>query len=80
MLQSLEIYLGGLAYKTTEDDLYDYLKREGYRDATVRVIKDRETNRSRGYGFVMFTKEDDYDRFLEDGEFDLDGRTVSGCV
>ncbi|PID49396.1 MAG: RNA-binding protein [Proteobacteria bacterium] len=47
----MNIYVGNLAYATTEDDLRGIFSAFG--DVSkVSIIKDRETGRSKGFGFV----------------------------
>lgn len=45
------IYVGNLSFKATEDDLHDAFSEYGT-VSKVNIIMDRETNRSRGFGFV----------------------------
>ncbi|MFN5320833.1 MAG: RNA recognition motif domain-containing protein [Planctomycetota bacterium] len=45
------IYVGNLSFKATEDDLRDAFSEFGT-VSKVNIIMDRETNRSRGFGFV----------------------------
>ncbi len=45
------LYVGNLAYGTTTDDLRDAFEQYGT-VASTQVISDRETGRSRGFGFV----------------------------
>ena len=45
------IYVGNLSFKATEDDLHDAFSEFG-KVNKVNIIMDRETNRSRGFGFV----------------------------
>ena len=47
----MNIYVGNLAYSTTEDDLREAFEPYGTVSAT-RIIIDRVENRSRGFGFV----------------------------
>ena len=47
----MKIYVGNLAYRTNEDDLRDAFEEFGSVDA-VDIISDRETGRSKGFGFV----------------------------
>jgi RNA recognition motif-containing protein len=49
-----KLYVGNLSYSTTEDDLRDLFSQAGVvKSATV--ITDRETGRSKGFGFVEMT-------------------------
>jgi len=47
----MNIYVGNLSYDTGNDDLRDAFEQYGRVD-DARVIEDRETGRSRGFGFV----------------------------
>ncbi|MCC7494040.1 MAG: RNA-binding protein [Fimbriimonadaceae bacterium] len=52
----MKIYVGNLNYRTTEDTLRELFEEHG--DVSeVAVITDRETGRSRGFGFVTMTDE-----------------------
>ena len=73
---SKKLYVGNLPFNTTEDDLRNVFERHGTVDS-VAVITDRETGRSRGFGFVEMAEAsaaDDAIRAL-DGS-DLGGRNV----
>ena len=48
---SLNLYVGNLPYKTTNEDLAKAFSEYG-NVTRAAVIMDRETGRSRGYGFV----------------------------
>jgi RNA recognition motif-containing protein len=48
---AVNIFVGHLAFTTTEDDLRDLFTPYGTVD-TTRMMTDRETGRSRGFGFV----------------------------
>ena len=45
------IYVGNLAWDATADDLLELFRQHG-QVAAAQVITDRETGRSRGFGFV----------------------------
>jgi len=47
----MNIYVGNLAFRTTEDDLRQLFGEYG-EVSSVKIISDRETGRSRGFGFV----------------------------
>lgn len=47
----MNIYVGNLPYSTTEDDLRDLFAAHGAVDR-ASVITDRDTGRSKGFGFV----------------------------
>lgn len=54
---SKNIYVGNLSWNTTEDDLNDLFAEYG-EVLSVRIITDRDTNRSKGFGFVEMADDD----------------------
>ena len=46
-----KLYVGNLPFETTESDLKDLFSKAGSVE-TVRLITDRDTGRSKGFGFV----------------------------
>ena len=48
-----EIYVGNFPYDTVEQDLEDLFKKFGD-ISSVKLIKDRETGRSKGFAFIDF--------------------------
>src|SRR5690242_4766625 len=55
-IQSMRLYVGGLPYQTTEQDLIDLFS-QGGEVASAVVITDRDTGRSKGFGFVEMNDE-----------------------
>jgi len=49
-----KLFVGGLPYHTTDQSLREYFKQFGDIEEAV-VITDRQTGKSRGYGFVSST-------------------------
>jgi RNA recognition motif-containing protein len=47
----VNIYVSNLAYNATDDDLRQLFESYGEVD-TIRIITDRDTGQSRGFGFV----------------------------
>jgi RNA recognition motif-containing protein len=47
----MRLYVGGLPYQTTEQDLFDLFGQAGH-VIEATVITDRDTGRSKGFGFV----------------------------
>ena len=47
----MNIYVGNLSWTMTEDDLRSLFEQYGT-VSSVKIVKDRETGRSRGFGFV----------------------------
>ena len=52
---SKKIFVGNLSFQTTENDLNDVFAQHGPVEA-VAIITDRETGRSKGFGFVTMTE------------------------
>jgi RNA recognition motif-containing protein len=52
----MRLYVGGLPYQTTEQDLIDLFS-QGGEVASAVVITDRDTGRSKGFGFVEMNDE-----------------------
>jgi RNA recognition motif-containing protein len=50
------IYVGNLVWECTQDDLYELFKDHGS-VSRAQVIIDRETGRSRGFGFVEMSND-----------------------
>ena len=46
-----KLYVGNLPFETTESDLKEWFGQAGTVE-TVRIITDRDTGRSKGFGFV----------------------------
>jgi RNA recognition motif-containing protein len=72
-----KLYIGNLAFSMTDDTLMQLFTGKGYRVGSARIITDRETGRSRGFGFVELGPEDDAAKAI--GEFnglDIDGRAL----
>ncbi len=71
-----KLYVGGLSYNTTEGTLRDTFAQAGTVE-TATVIIDKMTNRSKGFGFVEMSTEEEAQKAIEmfDGK-ELDGRTV----
>ena len=51
---SKKIFVGNLSFRTTENDLTEAFSQHGAVEA-VAIITDRETGRSKGFGFVTMT-------------------------
>src|SRR5260370_33624088 len=53
---NMRLYVGGLPYQTTEHDLIDLFEQVG-QGTEVSAITDRDTGRSKGFGFVEMSDE-----------------------
>jgi cold-inducible RNA-binding protein len=52
-----KLFVGGLSWGTTDDGLHQAFERFG-EIVEAKVVTDRETGRSRGFGFVSFTADE----------------------
>ena len=68
-----KLYVGNLPFSMTEEELREIFEQHGS-TVSVRVITDRETGRSRGFGFVEFEDESNAEKALQA----LDGRDMGG--
>jgi RNA recognition motif-containing protein len=71
---SQNLFIGSLAYATTDDTLKAHFEQIG-EVASARVITDRDSGRSKGFGFVEFADEANNQKAV-DGK-DLDGRAIN---
>src|SRR6266508_2753653 len=73
---SMKLYVGNLAFETSSNDLQTLFAQAGTVES-VSLIEDRETGRSRGFGFVeMSTKEEGAAAITQFNGKDLGGRTL----
>ena len=73
---SSKLFVGGLAWATTEESLTTHFGAFG-NVTEAKVITDRETGRSRGFGFVTFDEADSAAQALENlNGSELDGRPI----
>jgi RNA recognition motif-containing protein len=72
-----KLYVGGLSYSTTEATLRDTFAQAGTVVSAVIII-DKMTNRSKGFGFVEMSTDEEAAKAIEmfNGK-DLDGRNVT---
>jgi RNA recognition motif-containing protein len=71
-----KLFVGGLSWDTTTDDLRTAFSRFG-KIVDVAVIPDRATGRSRGFGFVTFESPEQADEAVKGmNGAELDGRTL----
>ena len=73
----MNIYVGNLSFETTDEDLRNEFAPFGEL-TSANVIKDRMTNRSRGFGFVEMANKDEALKAIAalHGK-SIDGRTIT---
>jgi RNA recognition motif-containing protein len=72
-----KLFVGGLPFATTDDELKELFAAHGA-VASASVVRDRDTGRSRGYGFVEYENDDEgkaAETALNGSE--IGGRTIS---
>jgi RNA recognition motif-containing protein len=67
------LYVGNLSYQVTSDDLRELFEQYGT-VVSAQVLNDRETGRSRGFGFVEMANDDEAQAAIES----LDGQESQG--
>ena len=67
------MYVGNLSYSVTEDELRSMFTEYGD-VVSAKLIMDRETGRSKGFGFVEMSNNSEAQKAMED----LNGNTVDG--
>jgi RNA recognition motif-containing protein len=70
---AIKLFIGSLPYSTTDEELEQLFAAEGT-VASAKVIFDRETGRSKGFGFVEFENDDEAKAAIQK----LDGSEYSG--
>ncbi len=69
----MNIYVGNLPYSTNRDELKELFAAFGEVNA-ARIVNDRETGRSKGFGFVEMNSDDEARAAIEA----LNGKEVGG--
>ena len=68
-----KLFVGSLAFSVTDDELSDFFKSAGTVES-AKVITDRETGRSRGFGFVEMSSDEEAQAAIKE----LDGKELNG--
>lgn len=72
-----KLFIGGISWDTTEENLKEYFSTYGEVLEAV-IMRDRSTGRARGFGFIVFADPAVADRVITE-KHNIDGRMVS-CV
>ncbi len=74
---SKKLFVGSLAWGTTDETLQAHFATVGT-VASAKVVTDRDTGRSRGFGFVEFDDDKEADAAIEKlNDSELDGRNIT---
>ena len=73
----MNIYIGNLNYRVREADLQQVMEEYGAVDS-VKIIKDRETGKSKGFGFVEMGNDAQAKQAIEElNGAEYEGRTMT---
>lgn len=71
-----KLFVGSLAWATNDDSLKEFFSGAGT-VVSATVIMDRETNRSKGFGFVEMSSEEEAKKAVDElNGKELDGRAI----
>ena len=74
---SMKLYVGNLAFETSGENLREHFAQAGTVE-TATVVEDRDTGRSRGFGFVeMASREEGEAAIAQFNGNDLNGRNLT---
>jgi len=72
-----KLFVGSLAWATTDDDLREFFAQFGQVNS-ASVVRDRDSDRSRGFGFVEFENDEEADKAIKEADGkELNGRQIS---
>ena len=69
-----KLFVGSFPFSITDNSLLQLFSERGYKPTSARIITDRETGRSRGFGFVELGSDSDAARAIEE----FNGLSVEG--
>jgi RNA recognition motif-containing protein len=75
-IMSKRIYVGNLSYQTTENDISNLFGQIGEVES-ANIITDRDTGRSKGFGFVEMGNDDADKAIAQLNGTELNGRTIT---
>lgn len=70
---SMKLYVGNLSFNTSNSELEELFGQVGTVESAT-VVEDRETGRSRGFGFVEMSSKEDGEKAIEE----LNGKEFAG--
>lgn len=79
-MASQNLFIGSLAFATTDDGLKAHFEQVGPVES-ARVITDRDSGRSKGFGFVQMANDDDNQKAIDElNGKELDGREINVSI
>ena len=74
------LFIGSLAWATTDDSLKEFFETIG-EVTSARVVTDRDTRKSRGFGFVEYADEANNQKAVDElNGKNLDGREITVSI
>ncbi len=72
----MNIYVGNIPYRLSEDELKEIFQEYGTVDS-VKIITDKFTGRSKGFGFIEMPNQDEAQKAIDElNEAEVDGRNL----
>ena len=75
-MSNTKIYVGNLPFSVTVEELSEHFQVHG-EISDCALITDRETGRSRGFGFITFVTEEAKNEALSKDNTDFGGRNIN---
>lgn len=73
---SKKLFVGNVAWSASEDDLRNLFSQQGEVEDLI-ILKDKFTNRSKGFGFVTFANDEDANNAVSElNGYNLNGRNL----
>jgi len=73
---TVQIYVGNLNYRMTEDALRELFEQHG-EVVSVKIVKDRFSGRSKGFGFVEMASKDEGETAIQKlNDSEVEGRNI----
>lgn len=74
-MSTSKIFVGGLSWGTKDEGFKEFFEKFGEVEEAI-IMKDRNSNASRGFGFITFKEEAAMNAALQGSDLELDGRIV----
>jgi len=74
MSEENKVYMGNLEYNMTDQELQYVLEEKGISVKEAKIIKDKLTGKSKGFGFAEVNTQEDIQKAIES----LDGQEIKG--
>jgi len=74
---SKKLFIGNISWDASDADLNELFSQYGAVEEAV-IVKDKFSGRSKGFGFVTFTNDEDADKAMAEAEgYELKGRAIA---